>query len=295
MSKLVNNIEFIIKCDKYEDKSTRLVNGTAIVDIKFDMENECEYHFLLRNKKTGDIVTCNQLFNPDFNDDCDLRSNKLKYRSAMQFPNDNKLTVNKYDLRENSRQLCDKLLIDKENGVEVDSITILYDYSYKRNKNRILTDFDPYIGDKDVKYSDDLYIYLEGIKSITTECSVVAFCENCNYVSDELVIFNEKAICYECYEERTCESCLTIEKNAFTNFFICEVCNKRILSDRSCSCLAICWCQSEECICTSCIDDSEYSVKCEKCKKRINSELELSQFPIVIDGDGNELLCEKCK
>lgn len=78
----------------------------------------------------------------------------------------------------------------------------------------------------------------------------------------------------------------------YSNTKICTICEQIFCFD--CNHIALCWCQSVECICKSCILKSkDLDYECKKCGKNVATDMSDMDYPTVV-GDSDNIRCMEC-
>ncbi len=84
------------------------------------------------------------------------------------------------------------------------------------------------------------------------------------------------------YSERCCARCLTKDNNCIGMTLIECIGCKREISIHPCTCVALRWRGSDQCVCRDCIETYKEQVVCGSCKKVMNAGMKLEVCPIVI-------------
>ncbi len=119
--------------------------------------------------------------------------------------------------------------------------------------------------------------------------SICYGCKHEIFPDDDAHLVNNLLICEVCWCENVCHRCGNLEDEYI--HMACEICNRKI---GHCKCLAICWCQSVDCICRDCIQRVKFKIKCDKCKIDLADDLSKESFPTICEDSGDDVLCLKC-
>jgi hypothetical protein len=138
-------------------------------------------------------------------------------------------------------------------------------------KNILLSLFDKYNLIKDIKENIFNYIFFP-CKCSYKNCCI---CIDCFYKNKR----SQNDICLTC-EEHCCQTCYHFEYEDY-NIFYCLKCKKLICLT---NCVAVTWCQANQCLCKKCIKEEEDPV-CNKCNTKYKN------YPIVED---TEIFCQTC-
>jgi hypothetical protein len=97
-------------------------------------------------------------------------------------------------------------------------------------------------------------------------------------------------VCLQCEDEHLCHRCMDYNPTACEALKRCISCN--LVIRETCGCMALTWCQTEECICRGCVADQE--ITCDTCDQNAAFMLTWGGREVfVVDGD-KPLFCGDC-